>query len=390
MNSSNVTIKSNVYIRNGGLKSDKDFLNKIIGEKKLEECVENLHLDMTQLNLFQRKLRMNNIKRCQNNEQNNYAWGIVKKGASLKEECHCDKLDCEYFKTMCRYGISEEEIEQIKRAYLYNEIITGTKPVEWTEIDIENEPVEIEPEEHVDVEDDEAAALLYNAYDNAGVYESAGYSVVAQSEIISAPVDDKILVNAGPGTGKTWCLIERLKYLLSKGVFPGEILVLCFSRAATAEIKERLRQQFKIDGVDWSIEHVDVRTFDSFATLLLYQLDRGDELKGKDYDQRIEMAIDALKDRPNILNKKHLIVDEIQDLVGPRARLVETMLENSDVGFTLLGDSCQAIYDYQVKDKINEPDSMTFYNWLDEYFGNSLKKFALGVAAGILSNLLER
>lgn len=48
------------------------------------------------------------------------------------------------------------------------------------------------------------------------------------------------LLEAGPGTGKTQTLVERVEYLLSQGVDAGRILVLTFSNKAAAELTERV------------------------------------------------------------------------------------------------------------------------------------------------------
>lgn len=63
-----------------------------------------------------------------------------------------------------------------------------------------------------------------------------------EAVIRGAPVD-KILVLAGPGTGKTYCLIERIKFMVEEdgSVDPENILLLCFTRAAVREIKDRFR-----------------------------------------------------------------------------------------------------------------------------------------------------
>ena len=45
---------------------------------------------------------------------------------------------------------------------------------------------------------------------------------------------------AGPGSGKTLVLTERIRYLIEHcNINPSEILVLTFSRAAALEMKER-------------------------------------------------------------------------------------------------------------------------------------------------------
>lgn len=49
-----------------------------------------------------------------------------------------------------------------------------------------------------------------------------------------------LLLEAGPGTGKTRTLVGRVEYLLGEGVAPASILVLTFSRKAAEELRERI------------------------------------------------------------------------------------------------------------------------------------------------------
>ena len=42
--------------------------------------------------------------------------------------------------------------------------------------------------------------------------------------------DDRVLVLAGPGTGKTTTLVSRYKYLINQGIKPEEIICCTFSK----------------------------------------------------------------------------------------------------------------------------------------------------------------
>ena len=59
--------------------------------------------------------------------------------------------------------------------------------------------------------------------------------------------DDRVLVLAGPGTGKTTTLVSRYKYLINEGIKPEEIICCTFSRKATDEIKSRIQKELKLD-----------------------------------------------------------------------------------------------------------------------------------------------
>src|SRR5579872_3340968 len=52
--------------------------------------------------------------------------------------------------------------------------------------------------------------------------------------------DDPLLIIAGAGTGKTNTLAHRVASLVNRGVNPGRILLLTFSRRAAAEMTRRV------------------------------------------------------------------------------------------------------------------------------------------------------
>lgn len=201
------------------------------------------------------------------------------------------------------------------------------------------------------------------------------FDSVEQRDIIIAPASEKIIVNAGPGTGKTYTLIARIINMIQEqGLDPDGILVLCFSRAAVEVIEQRLEQAYKNGEVGINWHSVEIRTFDSFATSILAWaieedkdalLNESFSLQGMDYDARILAAKELLKNDPDVISQcEHFIVDEVQDLVSVRADFVEQIITDlpEECGYTLLGDACQSIYDYQMRS--GQTSSEDYYRWL--------------------------
>lgn len=78
----------------------------------------------------------------------------------------------------------------------------------------------------------------------------------AQTKAVTTPGIQLIL--AGPGSGKTKVIIDKILHLLDKGVPPSQILALTFSEKAAAEMSDRVEQQRPhLD--------LDIHTFHSFC-----------------------------------------------------------------------------------------------------------------------------
>jgi len=74
-----------------------------------------------------------------------------------------------------------------------------------------------------------------------------------------------VLVIAGAGSGKTRVIVHRVSYLIEKGVDPGAILLLTFTRKASAEMLSRAETLVQ----DKSAGKVTGGTFHSFASYVL-------------------------------------------------------------------------------------------------------------------------
>jgi hypothetical protein len=198
-----------------------------------------------------------------------------------------------------------------------------------------------------------------------------------QLPIATAGAEERLLVTAGPGTGKTHVLIARLVELVEEQhLSPAdELLVLSFSRAAVGEVRRRVKD------AGGAISYGTAMTFDSFATRLLGQVDPGGSWTQLDYDGRIERAIQALREDEDaaalITGYAHIIVDELQDLVGVRADLVRTILELAPGGFTLFGDPGQGIYNFQLDGPERSVGALLLFEWLRRHFREELREITL-------------
>lgn len=187
-----------------------------------------------------------------------------------------------------------------------------------------------------------------------------------QLEVVEAPADARLLVIAGAGQGKTEVVVSRIRSLVQdEGLVPSdEVLVLSFSRAAVSAVRTRLDVR--------DVAGPNVRTFDSFASVLL--VGAGIQPEGT-FDARIRRATQVLreaKDTPDEVELlRHVILDEVQDLVGDRADFVLALLKwlDKDAGITALGDPLQGVYDFQLDDSVSKTSAAKVFETLTESFG---------------------
>jgi DNA helicase-2/ATP-dependent DNA helicase PcrA len=181
-----------------------------------------------------------------------------------------------------------------------------------------------------------------------------------QQAVVDAPIDANIVVQAGPGRGKTHVLVSRIARLVDSGqCLPGELLVLSFSRAA----RDELRRRIGLLDEGSNAAAVTIRTLDSFASLVLQQA--GGDATGT-YDERVKRAVLALADAPDncgVSQYQHVLVDEAQDIIGPRADMMRTLFDQMpQAGFTIFADSAQAIYDFGLLDDDSLTTSLEMLN----------------------------
>jgi hypothetical protein len=202
-----------------------------------------------------------------------------------------------------------------------------------------------------------------------------------QQAVVEQPWNARVLVTAGAGAGKTHTLVRRLDALMSQGDDPlgaDEILVLSFSRAAVRELKGRIHRHAR------EARRVRVQTFDAWAYGLLNSACPEEDWASQTFDERIRRADGAIVkgavEAGEAGAPSHVVIDEVQDLVGDRRNMVETLLDHfqDSCGFTVVGDAAQAIYGFQIEDPDERAaETNAFFDWLRASYLDDLVELRL-------------
>ncbi len=404
---STITFRSNLQIVNGSFLTDTNFLKTIRDPFALYTLHEFLkkYDNGYRLSFIQQEEYNKASGHCSYAPEDDYPWGTIRKedGTELVV-CKCINTKCLHF-TVCRPDFQESELliieENRKQFERYPEFIIDKDYIEENQDSEETIEVErldsllssaedfIDDAALIDKSDSETISapnvlpvvsedMKHDNIDKKYVDQQWGFSSfkeASQKSVIERDVTKRILINSGPGTGKTWVLIEKLLYMVKdKDMNPNDILVLCFSRAAIEVIEQRLQIATNANQIGEEWRNIEIRTLDSFATYFIGMIQARQpnklpnySLEEEDYDARIHIAIELMKEKNDIFFRyKHIYIDEIQDLVGCRAELLLQILSilPAKCGFTLLGDSCQALYDWRSKEDPSIMSSEKLYNSL--------------------------
>jgi DNA helicase-2/ATP-dependent DNA helicase PcrA len=151
-----------------------------------------------------------------------------------------------------------------------------------------------------------------------------------QNKIVTTDAD-RVVVIASAASGKTTVLVERVKYLLGKGVDPKKIVVITFTNAAAEELAERLNHP----------KGLFIGTIHSYANYLLLAngRDTSDILENEEFDR----LFDRIKKHPKCLKEvEHLLLDESQDSNEEHFEFLLDMVKPAN--YMIVGDHKQSIY----------------------------------------------
>lgn len=155
-----------------------------------------------------------------------------------------------------------------------------------------------------------------------------------QLEIVNSP-EDKIVVMSAAASGKTRCLIERVRYMIKQGIDVSKIVCITFTNNAADEIKERLKDDYK--------EGMFIGTIHSYANLLLNKggIDTGYLLSSEKFDDLFEL----IEENPQVIDEvEFLALDEAQDSTPKQFNFIFDIIDPAK--FAVFGDIRQSIYGF--------------------------------------------
>ena len=201
-----------------------------------------------------------------------------------------------------------------------------------------------------------------------------------QKAVVHADYNERMIVYAGPGMGKTAVACKRVSELIKQNVEPNNIWMLSFTRAAVKEIGDRIS---RFSDHSQSSLGVKVATIDSRASRIRYGL-TDDEIKDLfgGFDQNIKEVIRLFDEKEDeiyesLCTLEHVIIDEAQDITGDRAELLIRILKclNSSCGFTIFTDPAQAIYNFtDDRGSKEKGNALIFLNCVKKEFQSNLQE----------------
>ena len=143
-------------------------------------------------------------------------------------------------------------------------------------------------------------------------------------------LDGPLLVLAGPGTGKTQLLSEKVAYILKHtDTNPENILCLTFTDAGAMNMRERLKTVIGQDALK-----VNIGTYHAFGSEILAQYKNYSE----DYNRQLDSPIDEItqfkiiKDiQDNLLGNDILRGDKVKDIMGVISEAKKAGLTDDDL-----------------------------------------------------------
>ena len=222
-----------------------------------------------------------------------------------------------------------------------------------------------------------------NIVKNICTEKSSNYGLDEFQQKAVESAHNQLLIIAGPGSGKTTVLTQRIAHLISdKNIAPQNCLAITFTRKAAKEMRERLA---KIS--EEKAKLLNIHTFHSLCFSILKEnyeraglsqdftvmseqekaLHNDEKIleNALEFDDLIQLSVKLLTENEDILNLyrnrfQYNFVDEYQDIDENQYKLIRLLVpENGNI--FVIGDPNQAIYGFR------GGDAKFFNNFTEDY-----------------------
>lgn len=222
-----------------------------------------------------------------------------------------------------------------------------------------------------------------NIVKNICTEKSSNYGLDEFQQKAVESAHNQLLIIAGPGSGKTTVLTQRIAHLISdKNIAPQNCLAITFTRKAAQEMRERLA---KIS--EEKAKLLNIHTFHSLCFSILKEnyeraglsqdftvmseqekaLHNDEKIleNALEFDDLIQLSVKLLTENEDILNLyrnrfQYNFVDEYQDIDENQYKLIRLLVpENGNI--FVIGDPNQAIYGFR------GGDAKFFNNFTEDY-----------------------
>ena len=365
----NITLSSNIFIRRDkDILRDPEFTAQVTGRSALKKLKSQYNSSFGGIRLSEWQEKMySEDQRCSLAKDHEMTHGLVRKDNYFAWEGRCEYSSCPKYnqcsetKQFNRMDINcslpvEEDKSQLTYERLGNieELLSFNIPNGQSSEEVSQEDIPQETIPQGSIIEDVKTFVAQDEYEK----------IDSPACIIEDDIESHILVNAAPGSGKTYTAIHRIEYIIQNRLVDdfSKVLVLVYTNAAKKEILSRREAGVFNGTLPFSAMNVDVCTFDSLATSYLSDIE--EKFESLDYNDRIKLFNKKCLSE-KFSNFEYVIVDELQDLVNERAKMVLNILS-----------SLSAIYDYDCHGGDNI-SSVEFYKRLREILPANIKKYEL-------------
>ena len=181
---------------------------------------------------------------------------------------------------------------------------------------------------------------------DSGGADNSAIADAGQERVLDAPVSSRLVVEAGPGSGKTRVACGRVARLIERGASATRIFMISFTQAAVSELRARIGSFLTDPDLAGDVQ---ISTLDSLAGG--FRSGFGQKEPPTSFEAGIAETLELLNEGDRGLTGflgtlEHVVLDEAQDMNGDRGALIEALVRvlPQHCGVTLFEDSAQAIY----------------------------------------------